>query len=195
LGLQPRRLFFWLDETASTRSPEPVEKELFRSRWGHSLLRNRNPRGVAQRYCRPVAPPTGRESQPEVRVPSAERRDYGRSVPQEGGTSSLRAPAHHWETSRNHGGPARRSAAGPTLHPAQPQKGIGPDLKGAARIQNKFMQYGGGLSVSVITVAELKVWQLRSLLGTAKSQAIVEMYQGMQLLDVGREVAIRYAEI
>lgn len=30
-------------------------------------------------------------------------------------------------------------------------------LKGAARIQNKFMQYGGGLSVSVITVAELKV--------------------------------------
>ena len=57
------------------------------------------------------------------------------------------------------------------------------------------MQYGGGLSVSVITVAELRVWQLRSLLGTAKSQAIVEMYQGMQLLDVGREVAIRYAEI
>ena len=68
-------------------------------------------------------------------------------------------------------------------------------LKGAARIQNKFMQYGGGLSVSVITVAELKVWQLRSSLGTARSQAIVEMYQDRQLLDVGQEVAMRYAEI
>ena len=34
----------------------------------------------------------------------------------------------------------------------------------------------------VITVAELKVWQLRSSLGMAKSQAIVEMYQDMQLL-------------
>ena len=53
----------------------------------------------------------------------------------------------------------------------------------------------GSLSVSVITVAELKVWQLRSSLGTARSQAIVEMYQDRQLLDVGQEVAMRYAEI
>ncbi|MEK6259536.1 MAG: type II toxin-antitoxin system VapC family toxin [Planctomycetota bacterium] len=68
-------------------------------------------------------------------------------------------------------------------------------LKGSARIQNKFMQHGGGLSASVITVAELKVWQLRSSLGVAKSRAIAEMYQDMQVLDVGQEVAIRYAEI
>ena len=42
------------------------------------MLRNWHPRGVAQRYCSPVAAPTGRESQAAVRVPSAQRRDYGR---------------------------------------------------------------------------------------------------------------------
>ena len=46
-----------------------------------------------------------------------------RSVPQEGGTSSLRAPAHHWETSRTHGGPARRSDAAPTLQRVQTKHG------------------------------------------------------------------------
>ena len=44
------------------------------------------------------------------------------------GTSSLRAPAHHEETSRIAGGPARRSAAGPTLQPVRLQTGIGPGV-------------------------------------------------------------------
>ena len=43
-----------------------------------------------------------------------------------GGDSSLRAPAHHVGNIENHGGPARRSAAGPTLQLSQTHKGDGP---------------------------------------------------------------------
>jgi len=57
----------------------------------------------------------------------------GNRLSMQGGTTSLRAPAHHQETSRIDGGPARRSATAPTLHPAQLKKGIDPVLRGENR--------------------------------------------------------------
>ena len=68
-------------------------------------------------------------------------------------------------------------------------------LKGHARVHNRFMQYAGRLSLSVITVAELRVWQLRSQVGAAKSQLMSEMYNDVTVLDVTSAVALKFAEL
>ena len=68
-------------------------------------------------------------------------------------------------------------------------------LKGHARVHSRFMQYAGRLSLSVVTVAELRVWQLRSQIGAAKSQLMSEMYHDVTVLDVTPAVALKFAEL
>ena len=68
-------------------------------------------------------------------------------------------------------------------------------LKGHGRVQGRFMQYAGRQSLSVVTVAELRVWQLRSHVGAAKSQLMSDMYNDVTVLDVTPEVALKFAEL
>lgn len=68
-------------------------------------------------------------------------------------------------------------------------------LKGEARLWQRFMQYGGRLYASTITVAELYAWVLRSKSPPRRRQALEDLLRDVRIIDVDSEVARRYGEV
>ncbi len=67
-------------------------------------------------------------------------------------------------------------------------------LKGDARLWQRFMQYGGRLYASTITVAELYAWVLRSKSPPRRRQALEDMLRDVTILNVDAEVGSREIE-
>jgi tRNA(fMet)-specific endonuclease VapC len=68
-------------------------------------------------------------------------------------------------------------------------------LRGIGLVQNRFLQYTGGLAVSTITMAELKMWLLRVNTPGKFLQELPGFQQQVHLLPVDDAVAQRAGEI
>ena len=68
-------------------------------------------------------------------------------------------------------------------------------LKGVSSVFSKFVQHGGGLAVSTITVGELFVWAHRSHAATDRLRSLQEFLQDITVLDVTVDVATRFGEV
>jgi tRNA(fMet)-specific endonuclease VapC len=68
-------------------------------------------------------------------------------------------------------------------------------LKGDHRVGNRVIQYSGHLHVSAITAAELFTWALRSKASPTRLQGLIELLDGVVVLDVDRAVAYKFGEI
>lgn len=68
-------------------------------------------------------------------------------------------------------------------------------LKGVSQVFSKFVQHGGGLAVSTITVGELYVWALRSRAPEARKKSLRDFLQEVVVLDVTTDVAVRFGEL
>jgi len=68
-------------------------------------------------------------------------------------------------------------------------------LKGVSRVFSKFVQHGGGLAVSTITVGELYVWALRSRSPADRLESLQHFLQDITVLDVTTDVAVRFGEL
>jgi predicted nucleic acid-binding protein len=68
-------------------------------------------------------------------------------------------------------------------------------LKGNHQAGNRFVQYGGGLCVSTVTVGELFAWVLRAKASPKRLQGLQDLLKDVTVLDVTLEVAHKFGEI
>lgn len=68
-------------------------------------------------------------------------------------------------------------------------------MKGDGRIHNRFIQYGGGLSISVATLGELYTWTLRASSRSRRRQGLLDLLNDVAVLDATPEVARKFGEI
>jgi len=68
-------------------------------------------------------------------------------------------------------------------------------LKGDRLLWNRFMQYGGGLSVSTVTAGELFTWALRANAAPARLQGLLDLLRDMTVLEVTLDVARKFGEV
>jgi len=68
-------------------------------------------------------------------------------------------------------------------------------LKGAPGVTSRFLQYSGRLHLSVVSLAELYTWALRSQAPPRRSQCLAELLSNLTLLDVDRDVAERFGQV
>ncbi len=67
-------------------------------------------------------------------------------------------------------------------------------LKGNNRVHNKFIQHGGRLHVSTITVGELFTWVLRAKASPKRRQSLLDLLDDLVVLDVDQAVAQKFGE-
>lgn len=68
-------------------------------------------------------------------------------------------------------------------------------IKGNQPVFSRFVQYGGRLSISVITAGELTTWIHRKSLSPAIMVSVQTFLDEMPCLDVTRDVGTRYGEL
>ncbi len=68
-------------------------------------------------------------------------------------------------------------------------------LKGDQRVFNRFIQYGGGLSVSTISAGELYSWVHRKKTRPSYRDALEELLAELALLPVDHDVARKFGEV
>jgi tRNA(fMet)-specific endonuclease VapC len=68
-------------------------------------------------------------------------------------------------------------------------------LKGNRAVNNRFLQYTGGLHVSSVTLGELYTWALRASAPPRRLQALEELLSDMTVLDVTADVARKFGEV
>jgi tRNA(fMet)-specific endonuclease VapC len=68
-------------------------------------------------------------------------------------------------------------------------------LKGNSRVHGRFIQYGGRLHVSTITVGELFAWVLRAKASPDRLQGLLDLLDDITVLDVNRAVARKFGEV
>ena len=68
-------------------------------------------------------------------------------------------------------------------------------LKGDGRVFNRFLQHGGGLHLSAITLAELYVWALRANAPASRLVGVTDLLSEVSVLPVDRDVARRFGEV
>jgi tRNA(fMet)-specific endonuclease VapC len=68
-------------------------------------------------------------------------------------------------------------------------------LKGNNRVANRFIQYGGRLFLSAVSLGELYTWALRARATPARMQSLLEMLPLLSLTDVNAEVARKFGEL
>jgi tRNA(fMet)-specific endonuclease VapC len=68
-------------------------------------------------------------------------------------------------------------------------------LKGDGRVFNRFIQHGGGLTVSAIVVGELYSWVFRAKTKADRLPGLAQMLADIQILPVDHEVARKFGEI
>jgi predicted nucleic acid-binding protein len=72
---------------------------------------------------------------------------------------------------------------------------ISAHLRGSGIVTNRFFQYSGRLHISVVTLAELKVWVLRKQTAVRFRQALDLLLRDFTLLPVDDAVADRAGEL
>jgi tRNA(fMet)-specific endonuclease VapC len=72
---------------------------------------------------------------------------------------------------------------------------ISAHLRGAGIVTNRFLQYSGRLHVSVVTLAELKVWVLRKQTALRFRQGLDLLLRDFIVLPVDEPVADRSGEV
>jgi predicted nucleic acid-binding protein len=68
-------------------------------------------------------------------------------------------------------------------------------LRGSSAIESRFLQYGGRLSVSVISVAELLAWAGRAASPKARIDSVRALLQIVEILHVDVAVSERWGAI
>jgi tRNA(fMet)-specific endonuclease VapC len=68
-------------------------------------------------------------------------------------------------------------------------------MKGDGRVHNRFIQYGGGLHISVATLAELYTWTLRAKAGPRRAQGLAYLLSDVSVIDATSAVARKFGEI
>jgi len=68
-------------------------------------------------------------------------------------------------------------------------------LKGDRHIWQRFMQYGGRLHLSSITVGELFTWSLRAHASPKRLQALLDLLTDVTVLDVTVDVSREFGEL
>ena len=68
-------------------------------------------------------------------------------------------------------------------------------MKGDGRIQNRFIQHGGRLHISVASLAELYTWTLRAKAGANRAQGLAYLLSDVAVLDATSAVARKFGEI
>ena len=68
-------------------------------------------------------------------------------------------------------------------------------IKGDATVWNRFIQYSGGIALSVITVGELWTWAKRAKHGQRVHRAVGEFIELVEVIDIDLQVALRFGEL
>jgi tRNA(fMet)-specific endonuclease VapC len=68
-------------------------------------------------------------------------------------------------------------------------------LKGNARVNNRFIQYGGRLHLSTVTQGELFVWALRAKASPRRSQSLLDLLKEVVVLFVDETAARKFGEV
>ena len=68
-------------------------------------------------------------------------------------------------------------------------------IKENQRVFNRFIQYGGRLHVSVVSVGELVIWALRDAAPSKRHQDVSDLLQLVMPRDVTMDIARRYGEV
>ena len=68
-------------------------------------------------------------------------------------------------------------------------------LKGEKAVWSKFMQYSGGLAISVITAGELWTWVSRGSASQRSKDAITDFIGAVEVIEVDLKIGIRFGEL
>jgi predicted nucleic acid-binding protein len=68
-------------------------------------------------------------------------------------------------------------------------------LKGNGPVTNRFVQYGGRLNISTVTLGELLVWALRAKASPGRLQQLDDLLKGVLVLPVDEAIARRFGEV
>ena len=68
-------------------------------------------------------------------------------------------------------------------------------LKGNAKVVNRVIQYGGRLSVSMVTVGELHTWAFRAIASPRRLADLASFLNDVTTWDVDVDVARKFGEV
>jgi tRNA(fMet)-specific endonuclease VapC len=68
-------------------------------------------------------------------------------------------------------------------------------VKGMCSVVNRFAQYGGGLSISAVTLGELLTWALRARASLCRRQEVQDLIQEVTVLDITVDVGRKFGEV
>ena len=68
-------------------------------------------------------------------------------------------------------------------------------LKTHRAVNNRVLQYAGGIHISTVTVAELYTWVLRAGIPPRRLESLEEFLRDVVILDVTQAVAMRFGQI
>jgi tRNA(fMet)-specific endonuclease VapC len=68
-------------------------------------------------------------------------------------------------------------------------------LRGNARVNHRFIQYGGRLHVSTVTQGELFVWALRAKASPRRSQSLLDFLKEVVTLLIDEAAARKFGEV
>lgn len=68
-------------------------------------------------------------------------------------------------------------------------------MKGHAVVSNRFIQYGGGLYVSTVTLGELWAWVGRAKAPPRRLQRLLDLLNDVRVLSVDDAVARRFGDV
>lgn len=67
-------------------------------------------------------------------------------------------------------------------------------MKGNGLVQNRFIQYGGRLHISVATLGELHTWTLRAKASPRRIQGLRDLLRDVVVLDATPAVALEFGK-
>lgn len=68
-------------------------------------------------------------------------------------------------------------------------------LKGNRLVWGRFVQYGGNLYLSAVTVAELYTWTKRATAPAARAQGVRDLVRDVNVLEINLDVAQKFGEV
>lgn len=68
-------------------------------------------------------------------------------------------------------------------------------MKGNGVVHTRFIQYGGGLRISVATLGELTTWTLRAQAPPRRVQGLKDLLRDVEVLDATPKIARKFGEI
>ena len=68
-------------------------------------------------------------------------------------------------------------------------------IKGNRAVWNRFLQHAGGMALSVITVGELWTWAKRAKTRPQARNAVAELIELLDVIEIDFQVALRFGEL